>query len=260
MQLRHNKTAVARSIGKILTAFILVWGLSVPLIVHSAVVNDQNELSSDTCEVEKHSGVPIYLAALDTPDGPPPCGKDGVCNLAVCSSDPDCPQDLPIDRKEPSTTALDDVIDCSDKQEKDIRAVAWNIADDWSNFKRSVEAETNINLHNCLEGRFSRNGKVKCVHKKKCKDGGKKCKLGFGSGAGQKIKIFKSFFQNVRKMTPPDRRACYAGLMAHEFAHTCERYGESGPEKLAVAAFNYWKGRFAVSATTDAGDCGLLSD
>jgi hypothetical protein len=36
----------------------------------------------------------VQLAALDSPDGPPPCGADNICNIAACSNDPDCP-DLP---------------------------------------------------------------------------------------------------------------------------------------------------------------------
>ena len=36
----------------------------------------------------------IYLAALDSIDGPPPCGADGYCNLNACSADPDCPAGL----------------------------------------------------------------------------------------------------------------------------------------------------------------------
>jgi hypothetical protein len=33
----------------------------------------------------------VQLAALDSPDGPPPCGADGLCNIGACSNDPDCP-------------------------------------------------------------------------------------------------------------------------------------------------------------------------
>jgi hypothetical protein len=45
----------------------------------------------------------IYLAALDSLDGPPPCGKDSLCNFAVCPNDPDCPADMPeINRPEPT--------------------------------------------------------------------------------------------------------------------------------------------------------------
>ena len=38
-------------------------------------------------------------------------------------------------------TALDDVIDCNSTQEKDIRAVAWNIVDDWNAFQNKLENE-----------------------------------------------------------------------------------------------------------------------
>jgi len=34
----------------------------------------------------------ITLAGLSTPDGDVPCGADGICNLAVCDDDPDCPK------------------------------------------------------------------------------------------------------------------------------------------------------------------------
>ena len=37
----------------------------------------------------------LRLTALDSLDGPPPCGKDNVCNMAACSNDPDCPAGLP---------------------------------------------------------------------------------------------------------------------------------------------------------------------
>ena len=153
---------------------------------------------------------------------------------------------------------LADVIDCSDAEALDLRAVAWNIADDWSNFSDALERATDQKMGNCIQERFSINGEVQCVHKEKCKQDGNKCKLGFGPGLGRKVKIFQSFFDNIDDMPQADRRACYAALMTHEFSHTCEHYKEKGPEARAVAAFDYWKGRFPVSSglTVD-GDCGL---
>lgn len=157
-----------------------------------------------------------------------------------------------------SSKGLAEVIDCNDTEEKDMRAVAWNIADDWSNFSKSIENATGINMGSCIQDRFSANGKVECVHEEKCKQDGAKCKLGFGAGLGSKIKIYQTFFDNISSMPQADRRACYAALMTHEFSHTCEHYAESGPEARAVAAFDYWKGRFPVSSDlkVDA-DCGL---
>jgi hypothetical protein len=157
-----------------------------------------------------------------------------------------------------SSKGLKELIDCSDTEEKDMRAVAWNIADDWQNFSRSIESATGINMGSCIQERFSANGKVECVHKEKCKQDGVKCKLGFGAGLGTKIKIFQTFFDNIQSMPQADRRACYAALMTHEFSHTCEHYAESGPESRAMAAFDYWKGRFPVSSGLKVDDdCGL---
>jgi hypothetical protein len=103
---------------------------------------------------------------------------------------------------------LADVIDCNATEEEDIRAVAWNIVDDWGNFSKSVEAAIGDDLGNCIQKRFSANGKVQCVHEEKCKRDGDKCKLGYGGGLGTKIKIFESFFDNIDAMPQPDRGAC----------------------------------------------------
>lgn len=202
----------------------------------------------------------MVLAALDTTDGPPPCDKDGKCNLAVCDHDPDCPAGLPKDKDgsdaEPGDdehhpdSALGGVIDCDSTQSKDIRAVAWNIVDDWGNFEYSVESQTDIQLGNCIRDRFFRNGKVECVSEYDCNARG--CKLAVAPGLRKRIRIFQTFFDNIANLPQPDRRACYAGLMTHEFSHSCERYSDaaqSAAELREDAAFNYWKGRFAVSST-----------
>jgi hypothetical protein len=151
-------------------------------------------------------------------------------------------------------------INCDETESLDIRATAWNIAEDWKNFASSVENATGSNLGSCIEGRFSTNGQVECVHTEKCKQDGNKCKLGYGWGLGTKIKLYQTFFDNISAMPQADRRACYAALMTHEFSHTCEHYAEAGPEARAVAAFNYWEGRFPVSSSLkiDAEDgCGM---
>ena len=85
------------------------------------------------------------------------------------------------------------------------------------------------------------------------------CTLGKASPATKKIKIYKTFFDVVDSMPQPDRRACYAGLITHEFSHSCDKLFD-GPNSAAEtredAAFDYWKGRFAVSADLDPnGDC-----
>lgn len=153
---------------------------------------------------------------------------------------------------------LAETIDCTDAESSDMRAVAWNIADDWNNFSNALENSTGQNVGSCLQKRFAEDGKVQCVHTLKCNQAGNKCQLGFGGGLGSKIKIFQMFFDNIKSMPQPDRRACYAALMTHEFSHTCEHYAEAGPEARGTAAFNYWKGRFGVTSDLKVeDDCGM---
>lgn len=208
---------------------------------------------------EREMSQPVRLAVgpVDPEGGRPSCEADGICRINECSNDPDCPRDLPNNTTRPTGTAnaLDEVINCDSTQEKDIRAVAWNIADDWINFERSIEDQTGFKLGNCGRDRFKKNGKVECVKEYDCKtkNGIRQCKLGYGWGLGQKIKIYQTFLDKMASssMSQADRRACYAGLMTHEFAHTCERYAERGPEARADTAVAYWKGQFPVSSSLD---------
>ena len=199
-------------------------------------------------------------AAADSIDGPPPCGQDNICNLAACSLDPDCPNGLPSspDTEDHPSSALGEAINCDSTQSKDIRAVAWNIVDDWDNFERSIEADSGTKLGKCTRDRFKKNGKVECVSEYNCKKDGR-CKLGFGGGTGKKVKIFQTFFDNVASAEQADRRACYAALLTHEFAHTCERYAESGLEAREDAAFKYWQTRFPGTDdwSANSGGCGF---
>lgn len=142
-----------------------------------------------------------------------------------------------------SSTSIDlKVIDCNATQEKDINAVAWNISDDWVNFENLIEAETGANLGNCTKNRFSKNGKVKCM------SSDKNGLMGWSSPFTKKIKIYPKFLTKIAGLSQADRRACYAALLTHEFAHSCD-LGEDGAETREDAAFKYWKDRFA--ATTD---------
>ncbi|MCB1985229.1 MAG: hypothetical protein H6936_05980 [Burkholderiales bacterium] len=152
-----------------------------------------------------------------------------------------------------SGTTIDlKVIDCNATQERDINAVAWNISDDWVNFENVVETETGTNLGNCAKNRFSKNGKVKCM------SSDKNGLMGWSSPFNKKIKIYPKFLTKIAGLPQADRRACYAALMAHEFAHSCD-LGEDGAEAREDAAFKYWKNRFAATKDTLSmqSDCGL---
>jgi hypothetical protein len=186
-----------------------------------------------------------------------PCGKDGICNLAVCKQDPDCPQDLPGDKTEVESTALDEVVDCNSTQEKDIRAVAWNIADDWTNFDAAIERQTSFRLGNCTRDRFGHNGRVRCMAQDHCNSDG--CRAGWSSPFNQTIRIYPNFLNTIATLPQADRRACLAALMTHEFAHSCDRF-EGRAEAREDAAFSYWKERFPVTSTLDINGipgCGL---
>ncbi len=156
-----------------------------------------------------------------------------------------------------NSKGLAEVIGCSDTEALDARAVAWNIADDWNDFSRAVESATGQTMGSCIQERFASNGVLECVHERMCNPDGTKCELGGGPGLGKRIKLFQTFFDKISNMSQPDRRACYASMMTHEFSHTCEHYKEKGPEARAVAAFAYWKERFPVSSgLTIDGSCG----
>jgi hypothetical protein len=152
-----------------------------------------------------------------------PC-PDGICGGDACLS-PETAQTWPADcgsgppAESHPDSALDEVIDCDSTQEMDIRAVAWNIVDDWSNFESAVENETDIPLGSCFKNRFFTNGIVECESRENCNGDGERCVLGRASPFNQRLRIFQTFFDNIADMPQADRRACYAGLIAHEFSH-----------------------------------------
>lgn len=212
------------------------------------------------------TGPSIQVAAVDTQDEPR-CGADGVCNLAVCSAaqDPDCPKDLPPGAgAEPATTPAVslETVDCTNTQSVDILAVAWNLVDDWVNFEGAIESATGSNLGNCIRNRFRDNARVICEQQTNCNNRGR-CVMGRSSPLNQTTRIFGTFFNNIANASAPDRRACYAALLTHEFSHSCDRVFERPrAEAREAAAFTYWQTRFpGTSGWTRTGTngtgCGL---
>ena len=57
--------------------------------------------------------------------------------------------------------ALGDVVDCADKTE-DIFAAADVIVRNWDDWEEFVEAQTSVNIKNCMKNRFEKNGIVMC--------------------------------------------------------------------------------------------------
>lgn len=202
------------------------------------------------------------LAALDTGDEPR-CAKDGACNIAVCSAqqDPDCADlDLPPgagpDPVTPTTTISLEIINCSDTEAKDIRAVAWNLVDDWTNFDAAIEQQTSFNLGNCTQDRFAREGRVECMATDQCKNG--VCRQGYSVPTQKRIRIYPNFLTRTANLAQADRRACMAALLTHEFAHSCSRF-EGRAEAREDAAFDYWQTRFPGTSGFDINDTDSVS-
>jgi hypothetical protein len=204
----------------------------------------------------------LASAAVGTEGGdPPPCGQDGICNMAACSNDPDCPAGVGNDNTNYSTTgsALKAVTNCNATREQDIRAVAWNIADDWSNFTAAIQLTTSFKVKECLHDRFSKNGKVLCEDKDHCSKN-KGCRQGHSFPGKHEIKIYPDFLKRISGYSQADRRACYAALLAHEFTHSCAHL-EGRAEAREDAAFSYWQSRFPGTPGFNINDensgCGL---
>lgn len=157
-----------------------------------------------------------------------------------------------------SAKGIADVSGCSDEAEKDIRAVAWNIANDWGNFSKAVESDTGKHVGSCLEGRFSTNGKVHCEAKDVSNNKGPR--QGRSFPGKDEIKVYPDFLNRIKDYEQADRRACFAALLAHEFTHSCW-FAESRPEAREDAAFAYWQERFPGTPGFDVNNlsagCGL---
>lgn len=165
-----------------------------------------------------------------------------------------------VEETEPADPGLDSVTGCTDQQSKDLRAAAWNIGDDWANFEAFVEEASGLDLGSCIQSRFQGSGSVRCESEDSCSDK-KGCKNGRAVPWRSLVQIYPHFFNNGggSLSRQPDRRACYAALLAHEFAHTCWRLREEpGPEGMEDGAFEYWKDRFAVTADLNRNtDCNM---
>ena len=147
--------------------------------------------------------------------------------------------------------AAPEQIDCNSTESLDIRATAWNIVDDWSDFEDYVEDRTSYNIKSCLKNRLDYNGKVKCLSSYKSW-------LGKAWPTAKKMKVSQDFRNILASLggssAQPNRRSCWAYMMAHEFSHTCDR-GETAADAIGEAAFDYWKDRFSVSSSHDFLDC-----
>ena len=229
-------------------SFIATTALATALLVPGLPAYSADELTVD-----------MVLAALDGLDGPASCGQDGACNFAVCSNDPDCPDDLPGHPDDTSSPAPpsrpEDIKDCDGTQGEIGRAIDWG-ADHWAEFEAVLEdiRDWPVDIGNCLENRFKKNGKVVCEARTQ---GECASANGWASPFNKRAHMCPTFLNIVATLPDPaaNRQACYFALAAHEWGHTCER-GHKTLEIIDDEAFDFWKSRHP-EVTISFSDCNM---
>ncbi|HEB92102.1 MAG TPA: hypothetical protein ENI94_01215 [Gammaproteobacteria bacterium] len=214
--------------------------------------------------IAKDSQKTFQIAGLDTPDGPPPCGQDGQCNLATCPNDPDCPPEPEppestsgssgtSDNLEPSRAS--DIKNCTTQETTEIGfAIDWG-ADNWAGFETALESirDWPVKIGGCLKNRFKKNGKVVCEDSMKGKCNGNN---GWAAALNRKCHMCPDFLDKIRAISGVEnRQACYFALVTHEWGHTCER-GHKTLEIIDDEAFNFWKSNHP-GVTINFNDCGM---
>lgn len=141
-------------------------------------------------------------------------------------------------------------VGCSDTRIYDIGGAQRVVGNNWSSYESFVERETGLNIGNCLRKRFQDNGKAHCdwssVH------GCSSSLYGHAKYSSHTAHICSGFLTETTTAEKPrgvDRRASYAALLAHEWAHTCWR-NETNADNIDVATFNWYKSRYSVQDST----------
>lgn len=153
----------------------------------------------------------------------------------------------------PSISRCTENADDGGSDETDIRAVMWNINDDWSNFESEVEWRSGKNLRESLHNDFS-NGTVMCEY-----DSPIYTLCGLLGGSSEFVPLGRAdlcgdFLEGLHDEAQKDRRACYAAILAKTFANSNGKT-PSASELIGEAAFAYWEDRFG--STIDFDDCNI---
>ncbi|HXF04722.1 MAG TPA: hypothetical protein VNM72_04820 [Blastocatellia bacterium] len=103
-----------------------------------------------------------------------------------------------------------------------------------------------------MRNRFEENGIVIC---ESSDTGSCNGAVAWASPFTKKVHLCPSLFRNVDAISrKPDRRACYAAILTHEFAHSCDRF-EPGADRLDEAAFDWYASTHDLTITKTA--CGF---
>lgn len=131
----------------------------------------------------------------------------------------------------------DYIIGCNNTQEEDIDAASDVILRNWNDWESFVEAQTGMNVKNCLKNRFEKNGKVECESSSTGRCSGN---AAWSNYLGKTAHLCPNTLDDIAEESrKPDRRACYAAVIAHEYGHTCVR-AEVGADALDEATFDWY--------------------
>lgn len=151
-----------------------------------------------------------------------------------------------------TSSARADIDDCSSRDGKDIRAVMWNIADDWENFEDDVEDYSGREVDTRIFDEMD-SGSVTCEYNPgilhPCRVLGE---AGIVNVFSDEVILCESFLDFIEDESQKDRRACYAGILTQHFAGGDLHLS---PALLGRAAVEYWNDRFGSDMDYDS--CGL---
>lgn len=139
---------------------------------------------------------------------------------------------------------------CNSTQREDLEQMANYVSNNWNDFENYIDRNYGINLKNCIENRFKKNGTIVCEDS--CDPGVN----GWARYLSKKAHFCPSFLNRVGRFERKvNRRACYFALAAHEFGHTCFR-GHGTVEDIDDGAFE-WYELTHPRVTIDLIDCGM---
>lgn len=155
----------------------------------------------------------------------------------------------------PSVSGCTQEADDGISDSTDIKAVLWNINDDYENYESDVEWASGVNLPSSFQNHFS-NGDYECQYNPGLFDA---CYSGdLGEFAWGEVILCDAFLNNIHNESRKDRRTCYAALISGYRALSYLRINANEALDVAEAAFDYWQDRFG--STIDFDDCGSASD
>lgn len=150
------------------------------------------------------------------------------------------------------------VTNCGSQTEQDIRKTLSNIRANQDDYIDFIEDETGYNMKSTFENLLS-NGKVECQNDGDCSKAGV---AGYAIPGNNTIHLCKeNYIKDLKDnfSAAQDRRACFANLIAHEFAHVGFR-NETHADEIGDASSQWWINNHTTTEVTRVSDCGLINE